>query len=65
MYNGPLFRWFVDVGIDGPVCVPTVFTKNSDPLLTPEMPCKAMAAILAHRAAQLLSGGHFRLMAHW
>jgi hypothetical protein len=32
-----LFRWFVSFGIDDPVWVPTVFTKNRDRLLTTEM----------------------------
>ena len=51
-----LFRWFVGLGIDDPVWVPTVFTKNRDRLLTTEMSRKVMAAILAHReVAPLLS----------
>lgn len=51
-----LFRWFVGLGIDDPVWVPTVFTKNRDRLLTIEMSRKVMAAILAHRdVAPLLS----------
>jgi len=55
-----LFRWFVGVGIDDPVWVPTVFTKNRDRLLTTGMSRKVMAAILAHRAvAPLLSDDHF------
>ena len=29
-----LFRWFVGLGIDDPVWVPTVFTKNRDRLLS-------------------------------
>lgn len=32
-----LFRWFVGLGIDDPVLVPTVFTKNRDRLLTTKM----------------------------
>ena len=32
-----LFRWFAGLGIDDPVWVPTVFTKNRDRLLTTEM----------------------------
>ena len=32
-----LFRWFVGLGIDDAVWVPTVFTKNRDRLLTTEM----------------------------
>ena len=55
-----LFRWFMGLGIDDPVWVPTVFTKNRDRLLTTEMSRKVMAAILAHRAvAPLLSDEHF------
>ncbi len=55
-----LFRWFVGLGIDDPVWVPTVFTKNRDRLLTTEISRKMMAAILAHReVAPLLSDAHF------
>jgi transposase len=32
-----LFRWFVGLGIDDPVWVPTVFTKNRDRLLTTDI----------------------------
>jgi transposase len=54
-----LFRWFVGLGVDDPVWVPTVFTKNRDRLLTTEMSRKVMAAILAHReVAPLLSDDH-------
>ena len=55
-----LFRWFVGLGIDDPVWVPTVFTKNLDRLLTADMSRKVMAAILAHReVAPLPSDDHF------
>ncbi len=55
-----LFRWFVGLGIDDPIWVPTVFTKNRDRLLSTEMSRKVMAAILAHReVAPLLSDEHF------
>jgi transposase len=55
-----LFRWFVGLGIDDPVWVPTVFSQNRDRLLTTEMSRKLMAAILAHReVAPLLSDDHF------
>lgn len=37
-----MFRWFVGLGIDDPVWVPTVFTKNRDRLLTTEMSRKAI-----------------------
>ena len=55
-----MFRWFVGLGIDDPVWVPTAFTKNRDRLLTTEMSRRVMAAILAHReVAPLLSDDHF------
>jgi transposase len=55
-----LFRWFVGLGIDDPVWVPTVFTKNPDRLLTTRMSRKVMAAILAHPEVRpLLSDEHF------
>lgn len=55
-----MFRWFVGLGNDDPVWVPTVFTKNRDRLLTTDMSRKVMAAILAHREmAPLLSDEHF------
>lgn len=55
-----LFRWFVGLGIDDAVWVPTVFTKNRDRLLTTDMSRRIMGAILAHRAvAPLLSDDHF------
>lgn len=55
-----MFRWFVGLGIDDQVWVPTVFTKNRDRLLTTEMSRKFLAAILAHReVAPLLSDEHF------
>lgn len=55
-----MLRWFVGLGIDDPVWVPTVFTKNRDRLLTTEKPRKVMAAIPAHReVAPLLPDEHF------
>ena len=55
-----MFRWFVGLGIDDPVWVATVFTKNRDRLLTTDMSRKVMAAILAHREIKpLLSEEHF------
>lgn len=55
-----LFRWFVGLGIDDPVWVPTVFTKNRDRLLTTDMSRKFLAAVLAHsEVAPLLSDEHF------
>ena len=55
-----LFRWFAGLGIDDPVWVPTVFTKNRDRLLNTDIARKVLAAILAHRdVAPLLSDEHF------
>jgi IS5 family transposase len=55
-----MFRWFVGLGIDDPVWVATVFTKNRDRLLTTDMSRKIMAAILAHPEVKpLLSDDHF------
>jgi transposase len=55
-----LFRWFAGLGIDDPVWVPTVFTKNRDRLLNTEIARKFLAAILAHESvAPLLSDEHF------
>ena len=55
-----LFRWFVGLGIDDPVWVPNVFTKNRDRLPTTETSKKVMAAILGRReVAPLLSDDHF------
>lgn len=55
-----LFRWFVGLGVDDQVWVPTVFTKNRDRLMSTDMSRKVMAAILAHREiAPLLSDEHF------
>ena len=55
-----LFRWFVGLGIDDTVWVPTVFTKNRDRLLNTDISRKFLAAILAHgHVAPLLSDDHF------
>lgn len=60
MHYNLLFRWFVGLGIDDQVWVPTVFTKNRDRLLPTERSRKVKAAILAHReVAPLLSDEHF------
>lgn len=44
-----LFCWFAGLGIDDPVWVPTVFTKNRDRLLTADMSRKVMAAKVTAR----------------
>ena len=60
MHYNLLFRWFVGLGIDDPVWVPTVFSKYRNRLLTTDMSRKVMAAILDHReVAPLLSDDHF------
>ena len=55
-----LFRWFVGLGIDDAVWVPTVFSKNRDRLLTTDIARKFLAATLSDKAvAPLLSDEHF------
>ena len=44
-----LFRWFVGLGIDDQVWIPTVFTKNRDRLLTTDIARQFLAAILAYK----------------
>jgi transposase len=60
MHYNLLFRWFVGLGIDDPVWVSTVFSKNRDRLLTTAIARQFLAAILADKAvAPLLSEEHF------
>jgi hypothetical protein len=55
-----LSRWFVGLGVDDPVWVPTVFTKNRDRLLEAEVARKFLAELLAHKEVrELLSDEHF------
>jgi transposase len=55
-----LFRWFVGLGMDGQVWVPTVFTKNRDRLLQGEIAEAFFAAVLAEaRRRGWLSDDHF------
>lgn len=55
-----LFRWFVGLGMDEDVWVPTTFTKNRDRLLVGDVAQAFFAAVEAQaRAARLLSDEHF------
>lgn len=55
-----LFRWFVGLGVDDPVWVPTVFSKNRDRLLAGDVAAEFMAAVLQlPRIEALLSDEHF------
>jgi IS5 family transposase len=55
-----LFRWFVGLGIDDPVWVPTTFTKNRDRLLDGDIAAAFFEAVLIHaETARLLSDEHF------
>jgi transposase len=55
-----LFRWFVGLGMDDPVWVPTVFTKNRDRLLEGEVAEAFFALVLEQaRKKRLLSTEHF------
>jgi transposase len=55
-----LFRWFVGLGVDDAVWVPTVFTKNRDRLLAENI-AEAFFGGVQHQAEQrqLLSHEHF------
>jgi transposase len=55
-----LYRWFVGLGVDEPVWVPTVFSKNRDRLLDADVAGKFLVALLNHeRVRKLLSDEHF------
>jgi transposase len=55
-----LFRWFVGLAMDAPVCDVTVFTKNRDRLLEGDIAAGFLAAILADPQIEpLLSTEHF------
>ncbi|MHC4094142.1 MAG: IS5 family transposase [Planctomycetota bacterium] len=55
-----LFRWFVGLGMDDAVWVPTVFTKNRDRLLEGHVAQAFFEAVLAQgREDGLLSSEHF------
>ena len=55
-----LFRWFVGLGMDDAVWVPTTFTKNRDRLLAGDVAAAFFEAILIHADShRLLSDDHF------
>ena len=55
-----LYRWFVGLGVDEPVWVPTVFTKNRDRLLEADVARKFLAELLDHKQVRgLLVGRAF------
>jgi transposase len=55
-----LYRWFVGLGVDEPVWVPTVFTKNRERLLQAEVAHRFLAELLNHKEVRgLLSDEHF------
>ena len=55
-----LYRWFVGLGIDDSVWVPTVFSKNRERLLAGDVATAFLKAILAHGDVEpLLSDEHF------
>lgn len=55
-----LYRWFVGLGMDDPVWVPTTFTKNRDRLLEGDVARAFFDAVLAQAADErLLSSDHF------
>lgn len=55
-----LFRWFVGLGMDDTVWVPTVFSKNRDRLLEGDIAKEFFARVLAQaKSRHLLSAEHF------
>src|SRR3954463_2032138 len=55
-----LYRWFVGLGVDDAVWVPTVFTKNRDRLLEADVARKFLAELTDHSELRgLLSDEHF------
>jgi transposase len=55
-----LYRWFVGLGVDEAVWVPTVFSKNRERLLEAEVAHKFLSALLNHKEVRgLLSNEHF------
>jgi transposase len=55
-----LYRWFVGLGVDDPVWVPTVFTKNRDRLLEADAAQKFLSEVVNHKKLRgLLSDEHF------
>jgi transposase len=55
-----LYRWFVGLGMDDAVWVPTTFTKNRDRLLEGDVARAFFDAVLAQaESKQLLSSDHF------
>src|SRR5215204_3193481 len=55
-----LYRWFVGLGVDEAVWVPTVFTKNRDRLLEADVARKFLAELMDHNELRgLLSDEHF------
>ena len=55
-----LYRWFVGLGVDEAVWVPTVFTKNRDRLLEADVARKFLAELMEHKQLRkLLSDEHF------
>jgi transposase len=55
-----LFRWFVGLGMDDAVWVPTTFTKNRDRLLDGDIAAAFFEAVVQQaELAQLLSHEHF------
>jgi transposase len=55
-----LYRWFVGLGVDETVWVPTVFTKNRDRLLEADVARKFLAELMDHKELRgLLSDEHF------
>jgi transposase len=54
------FRWFLDLGLDGDIWVPTVYSHNRDRLLTTEVARQFLSAIVEQaRQKGFVSNEHF------
>ena len=59
-----LYRWFVGLGVDEPVWVPTVFTKNRDRLLEAvDVARKFLAELMDHK--ELVAGCYRTSTSRW
>jgi Transposase domain (DUF772) len=55
-----LLRWFVELGLDEPVCDHSSFSKNCDRLLAGDVAAEVLAEMLDQpRVRRLLSSSHF------
>jgi transposase len=55
-----MFRWFLDMNMEEPTFVPTVFTKNRERLLAHDVGARFLGEVVRQaKKAKLMSGEHF------